>query len=196
MHTQGRVVYQECKVHIHEVLLVMGIVAFLEVYFLPAGRGLFKCLAYSAATIPAAVLDYHKHRLYDWLVLPVMLMGYGVNLYLQGTASEAIVSSLGGSICLGGMFVLISMLFYGDMGLGDIKFAFALGAWLTWEEAIVAFCLTFYLAFVMVLKEFFAKALGKGSLQKEIPLGPMMAAGAWLTIIFGNSLMKWYGDFL
>ncbi len=75
------------------------------------------------------------------------------------------------------------------MGLGDVKFAGALGLLLGWPDAAIGFGLAF------IVGAFWSIMLmlhGKKTLRSAVPFGPFMAVGALIVIFFGRALMDWY----
>ncbi|MBQ3811913.1 MAG: prepilin peptidase [Kiritimatiellae bacterium] len=75
------------------------------------------------------------------------------------------------------------------MGLGDIKFVAALGAFLGWQGA--AFCIGGG-AFLGVLVAVPLMALGKRSLLDRIPFGPYLAGAGLLWLLWGPFFAAFY----
>lgn len=71
------------------------------------------------------------------------------------------------------------------MGGGDIKLLFVLALYLSWAQlllALLAGCLTGLLW----------AALAGGRRGTAVPFGPFLAAGAALTVYFGDPVIQWY----
>lgn len=71
------------------------------------------------------------------------------------------------------------------MGGGDVKLLFALALYLNWAQlllALLAGCLT---GLVWA-------ALAGGGRGTAVPFGPFLAAGAGLTVYFGDPVIQWY----
>ena len=77
------------------------------------------------------------------------------------------------------------------MGLGDIKFIAALGAFLGWQGAL--FCIGGG-AFLGVLVAVPLMALGRRSLLDRIPFGPYLAAAGLLWLLWGPRLAAAYAS--
>jgi leader peptidase (prepilin peptidase) / N-methyltransferase len=76
------------------------------------------------------------------------------------------------------------------MGLGDVKFMGAIGAFLGWKAVI----------FSLVVSSFIGAMVGvalivtsKRGLSSRLPYGPYIAMAAAIWIFFGPDLLEWYG---
>lgn len=76
------------------------------------------------------------------------------------------------------------------MGGGDPKLVAMVGAWLGWQLMILGGFLACALG---ALVGGGAIALGLLKRQQPIPFGPFLAAGAALSLFFGESWLTWYG---
>src|SRR5262249_13637983 len=88
----------------------------------------FICLA----MIAAAVIDGRKHKVPNWLTLPLVLAGWGLGLahnfgLLEGTGQGGIGASLAGTAL--GFALLVPSYAIGNMGAGDVKMQMGFGAW-------------------------------------------------------------------
>jgi prepilin peptidase CpaA len=91
--------------------------------------------------------DLRSRRIPNWLVLPFMVAGVGVSAWLHGWHGVAqSLEGLGlGAALFGVLFVL------GGMGMGDVKLAAAIGAWIGPGQLFVALVLTGLAGGVMAL---------------------------------------------
>src|SRR5258707_9405016 len=83
--------------------------------------------AWMLATVPALVAgwtDWRWRRIPNWLTVPALLLGIGVNSFAAGWAG-AKESLLGAGLSLG---VLLPFVLIRSLGAGDWKLAGALGA--------------------------------------------------------------------
>lgn len=195
-HTSIKEVFLELKKYFPEWFVLAGVVMAIEWLYLSGDEKIVRYMACSLVVIPAIVLDYFKHRLYDWLTLMVFLAGILVNFYTYGATMNMLWNSLAGVACLGGIFTLVLIFFFGKIGLGDIKFAIALGTWLSWEEALIAFCLTFYIGFMVAVKHIIKCYITNEEIETVLPLGPAMAMGVLLAMILGQRLWEICGNLI
>jgi leader peptidase (prepilin peptidase)/N-methyltransferase len=107
------------------------------------------------------------------------------------------VNSLLGIFVGGGLFYLFAIL--GEvifkresLGGGDIKLALMLGAFLGWERILLVFFLAAILGSVIgILFMFLSQKIRK---EKIIPFGPFLAVAAFLGILWGEKLIRFYLD--
>lgn len=91
--------------------------------------------------------DMYSRRIPNWLVLPFMAAGIGVSGWMYGW--HGVLQSLEG-LALGA--VLFGVLFaMGGMGMGDVKLAAAIGAWVGPAQLMLALVLTGFAGGVMAL---------------------------------------------
>jgi len=99
-----------------------------------------------------------------------------------------------------GMFFFWAVRFFGTlafrqeaMGLGDVKLAMMIGAFLGPQKAFLSFFIAFFIGAIsaVYLMLFFKK---KG--RDEIPFGTFMAIGAVLAVFFGDIIIQIYGRYL
>jgi prepilin peptidase CpaA len=85
--------------------------------------------------VVAGVYDIRYRRIPNWLVLPAVVVGFGLNAFLYGVAGLK-YAGLGF-----GLAVLIYMPLYmlRGMGAGDVKLAAALGAFVGWQNWVALF---------------------------------------------------------
>jgi leader peptidase (prepilin peptidase)/N-methyltransferase len=79
------------------------------------------------------------------------------------------------------------------MGLGDVKFMGAIGAFLGWQSVIFSLVVSSFIGaivgVVLVLS-------GKRALSSRLPYGPYIALAATIWIFAGWDLLAWYGRFI
>ncbi len=87
------------------------------------------------------------------------------------------------------LFYLVAVLSRGGMGGGDIKMMAMLGGIMGWKSVLLTTFLGSLLGsvwgvFLMIFR-------GKGR-KTKIPFGPFLAAGAVITLFFGQEIFAWY----
>ena len=144
--------------------------------------GLIVGLAYHCYT------DISYLLLYDSTNILLALLGLGRAWHL-GLMSEA----WQGDVVLSIMMLIIYCVSCGGMGEGDVKLAAVLGLWLGVEQGILCLLLAFVSGAVcgcilVVLKY-------KNSKQ-ALPFGPYLAMSTIICYVYGEALLRWYGQFL
>lgn len=101
----------------------------------------------------------------------------------------AVAGALLSALAYSGFFLLVYLAARGGFGFGDVKLAVLLGLFVGypgWDHLLVAGFVTAAIGGVMALV---AVVAGKAGAKTEIPYGPAMILGAWITIIGGQRLV-------
>lgn len=151
--------------------------------------GAFQFLA--AASIALAAIDLETRRLPNVIVLPAGLVGIGAFLVaaLLTGAWAALLAAGVGLFVVGGLYAVPAVIRPAAMGMGDVKLAAVLGAYLGWlglESALVGVVLGFLVAGVVGVVQ-----LARGR-RGTIALGPWMLVGAWAGILAGPQIAHAY----
>lgn len=136
--------------------------------------------------VPLAAVDVQQHRLPDLLTLPSYPIGVGLLAlaapFIEG-GGRRLLGVLLGMLGLGLCYGLLHLVNRDGMGLGDVKLAGVLGAYLGWlgpDTWVVG-------AFLGVLfGGLFALALlvlRVADRRSRIPFGPFMLAGALVAVL-------------
>lgn len=148
----------------------------------------------ACAGVALAVIDFRELRLPNPLVYSLYAVGAAAFLsasYLQGDFEPLLRALLGATSAMF-LFGAIALLVPGGMGVGDVKLAGALGlylAWFGWGSLILG------LLFAFALGALFGIALVAfkwAKVRSAIAFGPWMILGAFLAIMFGNSIWNSY----
>ncbi len=87
-------------------------------------------------------------------------------------------------------FLILFLITLGrGMGLGDLKFAFALGFVFGWPDIILITALAFILGSLFSLPGLILK---KRRLKSFLPFGPFLALASLVVFFFGHDLVKFY----
>lgn len=158
---------------------------------------LFQLIAFlylAAVSVALALIDLDTHTLPNRIVLP----SYFVGVLLLGAA--AIASGRYGPLLRAGIgmatlwlvYLVLALVYPGGMGFGDVKFAGVLGlflGYLSWDALIIGAFSAFILGGVFGLA---LLASRKATRKSGIPFGPWMLAGAWVGVLFGESIVQGY----
>ncbi|PXA68943.1 prepilin peptidase [Cryobacterium arcticum] len=147
-----------------------------------------------AMSIALALIDIDVHRLPNSLVLPSYVVGAG----LLGSAAAlsgdwvAMLRAGVGMAALWLAYFILSLVYPGGMGFGDVKLAGVLGLFLGhlgWGELAVGAFAAFLLGGIYAVG---LLAAGRATRTSGIPFGPWMLVGAWVGIFFGAWLWNGY----
>ncbi|OGZ24411.1 MAG: hypothetical protein A2896_01230 [Candidatus Nealsonbacteria bacterium RIFCSPLOWO2_01_FULL_43_32] len=104
--------------------------------------------------------------------------------------SDFLISAFGAAA----FFLFIVLISKGKwMGIGDIKLAFLMGLVLGWPNILAALFLAFMSGAMIGIGLIF---LGKKTLKSEVPFGPFLVAGTFISLFFGKIIINWYSHFL
>ncbi|SHK07539.1 prepilin peptidase [Desulforamulus aeronauticus] len=103
------------------------------------------------------------------------------------------LNSFAGLAAAGGLFLMITFVSKGGLGMGDSKLAAVLGLYLGWPNALLAMFLACFLAGIVGI---FLILLKIKSPKDIIPFGPFMALAAFITLLWGDQILHWYTSLL
>ena len=140
------------------------------------------CLVLAAVT----VTDLERRIVPNRVVLPALAAALIVQT-LREPGVEWIVSALGA----GGFFLLAAILHPAGLGMGDVKLAAFLGAWLG-RDVVVALFVGSLLAFVPAVVLLALK--GSAARKIGLPFAPFLAAGGVVALFVGGDIVDWWLD--
>lgn len=139
-----------------------------------------------AVVVAVTVTDLERRIVPNRIVVPALAVALVVQT-VRDPSVEWIVSA----IAAGGFFLLLALVYPAGLGMGDVKLAAFLGAWLGWDVAVALFAgsLLGAVAAVVVLAR-----QGASGRKTTLPYVPSLAAGAVIGLFFGNALLDaWLG---
>lgn len=148
--------------------------------YIPICRtALFVCFGLSIS-----YTDYKRQLIFDKTLLCMFVAGILFHFPAAGL-TDCLLSVLAG----GGILLAIFFASHGKMGMGDIKLAMTLGAWLDWQAQILGLFMAFVFGGLAGMALYMA---GKKSLTDAIPFGPFMMLGAFISLLYGKLILQWY----
>lgn len=163
------------------------------------GPDLAKALVLVCFLVVITFIDFDHQLIYDRVLIWLAGAGAAINLsFIYTPVWDSFVilpvsplSMLAGGLLGGGVLLVIALVTRGGMGGGDIKFAAALGLWLGWQQTVLLLFLSFVIGGV---GSFALLALSLRKRKDFIPFGPFIAAGAFVTLLYGPRILAWYGQ--
>jgi len=139
-----------------------------------------------AVIVAVTVTDLERRIVPNRIVVPALAVALVVQT-IRDPSVEWIVSALGA----GGFFLLLALVNPAGLGMGDVKLAAFLGAWLGYAVAVALFVgalLGAIPALVLLVRR------GRGARSTTMPYVPALAAGAVVGLFFGEALLDaWLG---
>lgn len=150
---------------------------------------LVKPLIMTSFLVIITFIDYDYQLILDKVLIWLAGAGLLINLY---SGNIAIFDMLYGGLAGGGILLLIAIISRGGMGMGDVKFAAVLGLWFGLKLTVLTLFLSFLLG-----------GIGSGLLlafrlkgrKDMIPFGPYIATSAFIAMLYGESIIRWYLSF-
>jgi len=87
-----------------------------------------------AVLVAVSVTDIERRIIPNGIIVPAL----AVALVVQ-TAREPSVEWVLGALAAGGFFLVLALVYPAGLGMGDVKLAAFMGAWLGWDVAIALF---------------------------------------------------------
>ena len=146
------------------------------------------------AMVVITFIDYDLQIIPDEITLPGIPIGLLAGWLIlpdpfYRAAGLGLTGSLIGAVTGFLLYYSIAFLSRGGMGGGDIKMMAMSGAVLGWKGVILT---TFLASFAGSAVGLYLLAFkGKGR-KTKVPFGPFLAAGALLSLLLGQEIVRWY----
>jgi leader peptidase (prepilin peptidase)/N-methyltransferase len=139
-----------------------------------------------AVLVAVSVTDLERRIIPNRIIVPALVAALVVQ-----TARDPSVEWVLGALAAGGFFLALALVYPAGLGMGDVKLAAFMGAWLGRDVAVALFVgslLGMVPALVALLRPG-----GKGR-KETLPYGPFLAAGGVVGLFFGSALLDaWLG---
>lgn len=144
--------------------------------------GLLLC----AVLVGVTAVDLRYRIIPNRVVLPAAVIGYAVSVALEpGRWLELLVAALAAGL----LMLIAAMASPAGLGMGDVKLALMLGAFLGRgvAVAIMGGLLAAALPSIALLLMH-----GRGGRRMTLALGPYLALGGVVALLFGHDVLHWY----
>ena len=141
--------------------------------------------------IAASGIDIGHKLLPDSITLPLLWLGILLSLFNVFVDLESsVMGAMAGYMSLWTVYILFKLVTGKEgMGHGDFKLLAMLGAWLGWKPLFVVILTSSLVGAFVGIGMILLKLTERGT---QIPFGPYLAAAGWMTLLWGNELMKFY----
>lgn len=173
-----------------------SVLAMIAAWHLGAHLAFIWLVPWVAWGVWLAHIDIHARLLPRSLVSPAYL-GVGALMVTATLATgdhSELVRAVGGWAVFGGVLGVMWLISPGSMGYGDVRVAGVLGLVLGyqgWPEL----ALGIFLGPLIMTLWMLAKAIGTRDLsylRARVPYGPALLGGAWLGLVCGADIARWY----
>lgn len=201
LRTGGKCAY--CKKHIgnfEPIIELVTAVLFVAVFYFATSMGYPFTITVLLLVISLGmvILFFYDQK---WLLLPNNIMWTVIGLsavwwtWLAINTNDltALIISTSISIAtLSGLYLLLWTVSRGMwVGFGDVKLGLALGLLLggDWRLALLTLFLANLIGTLLVLPGLISKKISRRS---QVPFGPLLIAGFYLSFFFGAAIVDWY----
>ncbi|MGE3540977.1 MAG: A24 family peptidase [Candidatus Tectimicrobiota bacterium] len=147
----------------------------------------------TTALLIVSCIDLSYTIIPDIITFPGIVIGAGVSTFYTsvGLSNAFLGILLGGGLFLGVAVLSVILLGREGMGGGDIKLIAMIGAFLGWQAVLLTIFLgaAFGAAIGLVLM-----VIGQKTRRDPVPFGPFLALAAVVTMVWGEELLRWYGQ--
>ncbi len=142
-------------------------------------KGILTAAAFLAVLAAASFWDITKREIPDGCHAAILALA-AVSLYTM--PGMAVSSRLAGAVCVSGCMLLITLVFPGAFGGGDIKLTAAGGLFLGWRAALVSMVIAVFSAGCYAGYLLVVKRAGRSA---QFAFGPFLCLGMALGLLFG-----------
>lgn len=135
-----------------------------------------------AILIEITLLDYKTMEISDLACGLIALCSVALMIW-----NGSYISSLIGAFCVSVPFLIMALA--GGMGLGDVKLMAAVGILLGWKQTLLA---AFFGIVIGCIAALILKLRKKRGWKSEIPFGPFLCVGTFLSMLVGEQILSFY----
>ena len=143
--------------------------------------------------IASSGIDIGHKLLPDTITLPLLWLGILLALFdVFVSLEESVIGVMVGYMSLWSVFMLFKLCTGKEgMGYGDFKLLAMLGAWLGWKPLLVVILTSSLVGAIVGISMI---VMGRTKRGTQIPFGPYLAGAGWMTLLWGEELMRFYGN--
>lgn len=134
-----------------------------------------------------SLTDFDTGYIYDVWAIALGVLGV---LFRIGGGWSAVMDGLLGAALGFGFILFIIIASRGGMGWGDATLMLGAGGALGWLRCAMGMYMGFMVGGLIILPLLLMKKVNR---KDAIPLGPFLAFGCMLAILFGNSILAYFG---
>jgi leader peptidase (prepilin peptidase)/N-methyltransferase len=165
------------------VIVACGLAADCFAVIVPVSSAVVGALG-CAVLAAVSVIDIEERGVPNRIVLP----GLAAALVAR-TALDPSVRWVAGALIAGGALFILAAIQPAGLGMGDVKLAGFLGAWLGWN-GVLALLLGSFAAFVPAVGLLIVR--GRAARKVAMPFAPFLAVGGVVAVLAGHDIVDWY----
>ena len=148
--------------------------------------------AVCCALVVIFCIDWKHMFIPDSMWITILLGGiviYIDSLIQNGWQKNELISRIVGAFAVSVLFYLIDYLKPDSIGGGDIKLMFAAGFVLGGVKTLFALLIAGLVGTIFLI---LTNTLKKENMKKQVPFGPHLTVGIFISMLFGDLLINWY----
>jgi leader peptidase (prepilin peptidase) / N-methyltransferase len=134
--------------------------------------------------VAVTVTDFERRIVPNRIVIPSLVVALAVRTALDPSVRWAL-----GAIAAGGILLVVAVIYPAGMGMGDVKLAAFLGAWLGWQS-LTALAVGLFASFVPAVV--ILALHGRAGRKIGLPFAPFLALGGVIALFAGPEIVHWY----
>jgi len=159
----------------------------------PLFLSFLKDLVFISFLIPIFFIDLQHRIVPNPLSYGILISGLALSFLTGSFFSSLVGLAIGGGIFLTIRFLGTFLLKVESMGMGDVKLAAGIGAFLGWSHVLVCFFLSFLLGAMVAI---FLLLTHLKRRKDRIAFAPFLVAAALISLFWGSKLLSLYLTFL
>ncbi len=175
------------------VELFTGLVSMAVGWRFGVGLEALAALVLSWSLIAASGIDVGHKLLPDSITLPLLWLGILVSFGdVFVSLEDSVIGAMAGYLSLWSVFMLFKLATGKEgMGYGDFKLLAMLGAWTGWKMLLIIVLTSSVVGAAVGITMILLKRTERGT---QIPFGPYLAAAGWITLMWGESMQRFYAS--
>ena len=141
-------------------------------------------IAACAVLVAVTVTDLERRIVPNRIIVPALVVALVVQT-VRDPSVEWIAAALGA----GGFFLVAALVYPAGLGMGDVKLAAFLGAWLGAPVVVALFLGSLFAVIPAVV---ILARHGRAARKMAIPYGPFLAAGGVVALFAGDGILDWW----
>ena len=134
--------------------------------------------------VAVTVTDFERRIVPNRIVIPALVAALVARTALDPSVRWALAT-----LAAGGFFLVVALIYPAGMGMGDVKLAAFLGAWLGWQS-VTAIMLGLFASFVPAVV--LLSLHGRAGRKIGLPFAPFLALGGVIALFAASDIAHWY----
>ena len=134
--------------------------------------------------VAVTVTDLERRIVPNRIIVPSLAVALVARTALDPSVRWALAT-----VAAGGLFFVIALIYPAGLGMGDVKLAAFLGAWLGWQS-LTALMLGAFASLVPAVAILVRH--GRAGRKMGLPFAPFLALGGVIAVFAGPEIVHWY----